>query len=111
MGSALSTTGPSRGLLPAKTGMTTTLSTSRAREHMLKPMRLLLRHMLTLSHGMIPSTLTWSQRSSRISLGSHLETNHSLYSVPLNVLNLSSPTSSLSLEASCQKYQLEQKPE
>ena len=92
----------------------------RAREHMLKPMRLLLRHMLTLSHGMIPSklpgktkfmpkivpipcpfaraaktiplfpgTLTWSQRSSRISLGSHLETNHSLYSVALNVLNLS----------------------
>merc|ERR1719352_1920387 len=90
--------------------LTTTLSTSRAREHMLKPMRLLLRHMPTLSHGMIPSTLTWSQRSSRISLGSHLETNHSLYSVALNVLNLSlSPTSSLSLEASCQKYRLEQK--
>merc|ERR1711971_402258 len=60
--------------------LTTTLSTSRAREPMLRPMRLLLRHMPTLSHGMIPSTLIWSQRSSRKSLGSHLETNHSLYS-------------------------------
>ena len=55
-------------------------------------------------------SLTCSRRSTRISFGSHHETNHSLYSVATNVLNLSDPfaTSSLSLEASCQYSQLEQ---
>ena len=102
---------------------------------MARHMRPLLRLMLMWSHGMTPSkfltyallftsdtvstkyfefsfpgTPIWSRRSTRISFGSHHETNHSLYSVATNVLNLSDPfaTSSLSLEASCQYSQLEQ---
>merc|ERR1712203_585224 len=57
-----------------------------------------------------PTTPIWSRRSTRITFGSHHETNHSLYSVATNVLNLSDPfaISSLSLEASCQYSQLEQ---
>merc|ERR1712150_298248 len=90
--------------------LTTTLSTSRAREPMARHMRPLLRPMLMWSHGMTPSTPIWSRRSTRISFGSHHETNHSLYSVATNVHNLFDPfaTSSLSLEASCQYSQLEQ---
>merc|ERR1739842_215290 len=41
------------------------------------------------NHGMTPSSPTCRRRSTRIFFGSHLETNHSLYSVATNVLNLS----------------------
>ena len=65
-----------------------------------------------ISYSPFPGSPTCRRRSTRIFFGSHLETNHSLYSVATNVLNLSDPliaTSFLSLWASCQTISLNKK--